>query len=82
MIACTRRLSPAACGVPQVRLDNQQALRLHAENTLAVYVNPSQGDEGGPQKGSGWWYEGGGLYRHVSLIQAHPVHIEQAPATC
>jgi hypothetical protein len=28
-------------------------------------------------KGSGWWYEGGGLYRHVHLVHANPIHIEQ-----
>ena len=24
-----------------------------------------------------WWYEGGGLYRHVSLVRASPVHVAQ-----
>ena len=31
---------------------------------------------GGRSRGSGWWYEGGGLYRHVRLIRSHLVHIE------
>lgn len=36
-------------------------------NILAVHVNP-HGDEG-------WWYEGGGIYRHVSLTIANPLHV-------
>jgi len=36
-------------------------------NILAVRVD-SRGYEG-------WWYEGGGLYRHVWLIETAPVHV-------
>jgi hypothetical protein len=34
-------------------------------HTIAVFVDPNNGDRGGPGRGSGWWYEGGGLYRHA-----------------
>ncbi len=33
----------------------------HATQVLAVYVDPDNGDQGGRARGSGWWYEGGGL---------------------
>ncbi len=36
-------------------------------NVLAVSVNPAHHE--------GWWYEGGGIYRHVWLNVAAPVHI-------
>lgn len=32
-----------------------------SENVLAVHVDATQGD--------GWWYEGGGLFRHYSLVR-------------
>lgn len=42
--------------------------------TLAVFVDPDNGDDGGASRGSGWWYEGGGLYRHVWLHRAPKQH--------
>ena len=36
-------------------------------NTVAIRTDPSE-----PQ---GWWYEGGGIYRHVWLTKADPVHV-------
>jgi beta-galactosidase len=36
-------------------------------NVLAVHVDPHD-DEG-------WWYEGGGIYRHVWLTIANPLHV-------
>jgi len=39
--------------------------------TIAIFVDPDNGDGGGVSKGSGWWYEGGGLYRSVWLNQAN-----------
>ena len=36
-------------------------------HTIAVFVDPNNGDGGGPSRGSGWWYEGGGLYRRSWL---------------
>ena len=38
------------------------------ENTIAVYVNT--------QNHEGWWYEGGGIYRHVWLIKTSLVSID------
>ena len=36
-------------------------------NTLAVHVDPRLQE--------GWWYEGGGIYRHVWLTVADPLHV-------
>ena len=42
-------------------------------HTLAVFVDPNNGDGAGAgnSRGSGWWYKGGGLYRHVRLIKVN-----------
>ena len=61
----------------RVRLDNLTSVAYGAKSTVAVYVDPDNGDLGGRESGSGWWYEGGGLYRPVHLVRASPVHIEQ-----
>ena len=37
------------------------------ENTLAVRVDPRAHE--------GWWYEGGGIYRHVWLTATEPLHV-------
>jgi beta-galactosidase len=36
--------------------------------TIAIHVDPAAFE--------GWWYEGGGIYRHVWLTSVEPVHIE------
>ena len=36
-------------------------------NTLAIRVDPRQNE--------GWWYEGGGIYRHVWLNATDPIHV-------
>jgi beta-galactosidase len=40
-----------------------------ADNLLVVRVDPS--------KWEGWWYEGGGIYRHVRLTSLAPLHVAQ-----
>ena len=37
------------------------------ENVLVVYGKPNYGY-------SGWWYEGGGIYRHTYLVSADVIH--------
>lgn len=53
-----------------VRLDNASVVNYgpEAENVLAVYVDP--------RMGSGWFYEGGGIYRKTFLHSAPPMHVE------
>ena len=36
-------------------------------NLLVVHVDPTQFE--------GWWYEGGGIYRHTRLISVAPLHV-------
>jgi beta-galactosidase len=54
-------------GYAPFRYDVSQMALAGQTNTLAVHVDPS-GFEG-------WWYEGGGIYRHVWLTVANPLHI-------
>lgn len=52
-----------------LRLDNASGVKFgSAENVLAVHVSA--------EKGTGWWYEGGGIYRPVHLVAAPLLHIE------
>ncbi len=55
------------CGYTPFRYDISETAHYGGKNLLAVQVNP--------QKEEGWWYEGGGIYRHVWLNVADPVHI-------
>ncbi|HEV2207633.1 MAG TPA: glycoside hydrolase family 2 TIM barrel-domain containing protein [Verrucomicrobiae bacterium] len=54
-------------GYAPFRYDVSQIALPGQTNTLAVHVDPN-GFEG-------WWYEGGGIYRHVWLTVANPLHI-------
>ncbi|MDE3067370.1 MAG: DUF4982 domain-containing protein [Verrucomicrobiota bacterium] len=47
--------------------DITEAARYGAENVIAVRVDPRQFE--------GWWYEGGGIYRHVHLTALAPLHV-------
>ena len=38
------------------------------DNLLAVRVDPRYAE--------GWWYDGGGIYRHVRLVITAPIHVE------
>ena len=57
------------CGYTPFNLDISRAARYGGRNVLAVHVSP--------QHEEGWWYEGGGIYRHVWLNVADPVHVAQ-----
>ena len=54
-------------GYDSFRYDISRAARFGGVNVLAVSVNPAHHE--------GWWYEGGGIYRHVWLNVADPIHI-------
>ena len=49
--------------------DISKAAHFGGTNVLAVSVDP--------RRPEGWWYEGGGIYRHVWLNTAAPIHIAQ-----
>ncbi len=61
------KLGEHPCGYTPFRYDISRAAHFGGRNVLAVQVNA--------QKQEGWWYEGGGIYRHVWLNVAAPVHI-------
>lgn len=54
-------------GYTSFHVDLTDAVRFGEENLLAVSVNPEDFE--------GWWYEGGGIYRHVWLNVADKVHV-------
>ncbi len=62
-----KKLGTHPCGYTPFRFDISGAANYGAANVLAVHVNP--------QKFEGWWYEGGGIYRHVWLNKAAAVHV-------
>jgi len=49
--------------------DITKVAKLGTENILAVRVDPRESE--------GWWYEGGGIYRHVYLTALSQVHVAQ-----
>ncbi|MGN6644355.1 MAG: glycoside hydrolase family 2 TIM barrel-domain containing protein, partial [Verrucomicrobiota bacterium] len=54
-------------GYTSFHVDIADAVNFGGENLLAVYADPT--------KFEGWWYEGGGIYRHVWLNVADQVHV-------
>ena len=54
-------------GYTSFHVDITNAVNYGAENTLAVHVDPRDFE--------GWWYEGGGIYRHVWLNVVDKVHV-------
>ncbi|HEY9155772.1 MAG TPA: glycoside hydrolase family 2 TIM barrel-domain containing protein, partial [Opitutaceae bacterium] len=53
-------------GYTRSRFDITSAAHVGEKNILTVQVDPHY---------DGWWYEGGGIYRHVRLIAVDPLHI-------
>ncbi|PTY07113.1 beta-galactosidase [Opitutaceae bacterium EW11] len=53
-------------GYTRSRFDITDTARFGAPNVLVVQVDPRY---------DGWWYEGGGIYRHVRLVTVEPVHL-------
>jgi len=54
-------------GYTSFNYDVTQFVKFGASNLLVVRVDPTQFE--------GWWYEGGGIYRHTRLISVAPVHV-------
>lgn len=61
-----REIGSQYSGYTSSRFDITDAAQCGGENILAVRVDPRY---------DGWWYEGGGIYRHVRLVMLDPVHI-------
>jgi beta-galactosidase len=53
-------------GYTSFRYDIGKVANYGGKNVLAVHVDPRHFE--------GWWYEGGGIYRHVWLNLADPLH--------
>ena len=56
------------CGYTSFEVDITDVAKYGEENTVAVYVNT--------QHHEGWWYEGGGIYRHVWLIKTDLLSVD------
>ncbi|HEY3412461.1 MAG TPA: beta-galactosidase GalA [Armatimonadota bacterium] len=54
-------------GYTSFAYDITGAARFGAANTLTVRADA--------RRNEGWWYEGGGVYRHVWLVKTSPVHV-------
>ncbi len=61
-----RQIGAQYSGYRRSRFDITDAANVGEKNVLTVQVDPRY---------DGWWYEGGGVYRHVRLITVDPVHI-------
>lgn len=56
------------CGYTEFEVDITDVADFEEENTVSVYVNTEHHE--------GWWYEGGGIYRHVWLVKTELVSID------
>ena len=56
-----------ASGYTSFRYDISKVANPGTNNLLVVRVDPT--------KFEGWWYDGGGIYRHTRLVAISPVHI-------
>ena len=55
------------CGYTPFSYNITKLAKVGGENVLTVRVDPHEWE--------GWWYEGGGIYRHVYLTALNPVHV-------
>ncbi len=57
------------CGYTSFEVDITDVVKFDGqENVLSIYVNTEEHE--------GWWYEGGGIYRHVQLIKTDLVSVD------
>lgn len=63
-----RFLGTHLSGYTGFHFDISKAAVFGEKNVLAVHVDARAGE--------GWWYEGGGIYRHVWLHKSNPLHIQ------
>ncbi len=56
-----------ASGYTAFRLNITSSVRYGEKNNVSVFVDPRWFE--------GWWYEGGGIYRHVRLIISDPLQV-------
>ena len=61
-----RELGSQYSGYTSFRFDITDKVKYGEKNILTVHVDPRY---------DGWWYEGGGIYRHVRMVTLDPVHI-------
>jgi beta-galactosidase len=62
-----RFLGRHASGYTSFRYDISDLAKRGADNELVVRVDPRDFE--------GWWYEGGGIYRHTRLVSVAPTHV-------
>ena len=56
------------CGYTSFEVDITDFVLFGADNVLAVYIDSSHHES--------WWYEGGGIYRHVWLVKTDRVCVD------
>jgi hypothetical protein len=61
-----REIGSQYSGYNRFQFDITDAVKFGGQNILSVRVAP---------RWDGWWYEGGGIYRHVRLVIVDPVHV-------
>jgi beta-galactosidase len=62
-----RRLGVHASGYTGFRYDITDFVTYTGQNVIAVRADARHNE--------GWWYEGGGIYRHVWLVKTAPLHV-------
>ncbi len=61
-----REIGGEYSGYNRFHFDITDTVRFDADNILSVRVDPHY---------DGWWYEGGGIYRHVRLVTLDSLHV-------